>query len=444
MTERLPMKGWILVLAGLLAGMPVPSPVQAQEVAEATVTDIIEQEGFQPVTVAVPQPYLAAPDEILRRWGRDLRDTLVADLQFSQLFHLLPEAVYPDLPPYMGTGMDMTPWRANQVQFLVLLKVAREGDNPAIECRLWDTVADEMQLGRRYVWSPNLIRQIAHRFADEIVQHLFRIREKVFTSKIAFVSNRDGNKELYIMDYDGENQRRITRNTTLDLFPDLRPRHHQVVFSSFYRNMASLVIFDLLSGEQRTLMSRSGLNTTPEWSPDGSRIIFVSAMDGNAELYTVDAQGTGLRRLTFSPRIESSPTWSPTGKQIAFTSDRSGRPQIYVMDADGSNIRQVTKFGEYNDSAAWSPDGTRIAFVSRHGLQFDIYVLDMTTQEVIRLTENQGSNESPFWAPDGLHLVFASNRTGRYQIYTMDRWGRHVRQLTHLGDNTNPSWRPFE
>ncbi len=411
---------------------------------EATVTEIIEQEGFQPVTLAIPHPYLMVPEEDVRQWGRLLRDTLIHDLTFSQLFHVLPEAIYDELPPYMGESMDLMPWRANQVQFLVLLKVGRAGDNVVVECRLWDVAADEMRIGRRYVWSPKLVRKIAHRFADEIVQHLFRLREKIFTSKIAFVSNRDGNKEIYLMDYDGENVVRITQNQHLDLFPDLRPRHHQIVFSSFSKNMASLLIFDLLTGDRRTLVSRGGLNTTPEWSPDGQRIVFVSAMDGNAELYTVGADGTGLKRLTFSPAIESSPTWSPTGQQIAFTSDRTGRPQIYVMDSDGSNVRQMTKFGEYNDSAAWSPDGTRIAFVSRHGLQFDIYVLDLTNDSVIRLTENQGSNESPFWAPDGLHLVFSSNRSGRYQLYIMDRWGRNVRQLTFKGQNTNPSWRPFE
>lgn len=437
-------KVWPCLTTGFITFFYLATSVSAQSVSEVTVTDIIEQEGFQPVTLGIPFPYLNPPEEETRRWSKNLRETLIADLEFSQLFHLLPDPVYPDLPPYLGTSPKIEVWRANQVQFLILLKVERENSNAAVECRLWDVAADEMRLGRRYVWDPSLVRTIAHRFADEVVQHLFRIREKVFTSRITFVSTRDGNKEIYIADYDGENQRRITKNTNLDLFPDLRPRHHQVVFSSFYRNLASLVIFDLLSGEQRTLISRSGLNSTPEWSPDGQSIVFVSAMDGNAELYRVGADGTGLQRLTFSPAIESSPTWSPTGRQVAFTSDRTGRPQIYVMDVDGSNVRQVTNFGEYNDSAAWSPDGTRLAFVSRHGLQFDIYVLDLGSQEVIRLTENQGSNESPFWGPDGLHIVFASNRTGTYQLYTMDRWGHHTRQLTVHGENTNPSWRPFE
>lgn len=411
---------------------------------QAVVSDIIAAEGFQPIRVAVPRAWTAQADAELVEWAATLRKTLIDDLTFSRLFALLPEAAYDGLPPYRGETPDVTPWKAQQVQFLVLLKVGRDQQQIWAEARLWDVATDELRLGRRYTWNPKLVRQMAHHFADEILAALFGIRDRIFTSKIAFSSTRDGNPEIYVMDYDGENQTRITRNDYVDLFPDLRPRHHQLVFTSLRQGASALVLFDLITGQLRTLVDRGGLTSTPQWSPDGQRIAFVGAMDGNAEIYVINADGTGLRRLTFSKAIESSPAWSPSGNQIAFTSDRSGRPQIYVMDADGGNVRQLTFFGEYNDRPAWSPDGARLAFVSRQGLIFDIYVLDLTTNEVIRLTENQGSNESPAWGPDGIHLVFASNRTGRFQIYTMDRWGRDVRQLTHVGENKTPTWRPFE
>ena len=411
---------------------------------EGVIVGIIEKESFEPITLGLPFPYLMTPNEETRQLAQKVREVLIDDLKFSQLFHLLPEPVYTELPPYAGKPMDMLPWKANHVQFLILLKVGTEGDRVIVEARLWDVATNQMRIGRRYVWRKSLIRKIAHRFADEIIYQVFGLRTGLFESKIAFVSTRTGNKEIFVMDYDGKNQHRVTENKTLDLFPDLRPNHHQVVYTTFRGSTAALVFFDLLTGEYRQLIGKSGLNTLAEWSPDGKSIVFVSAMAGNAELYTIRADGSDLRRLTYSKAIESSPTWSPTGKHIAFTSDRSGTPQIYIMDADGSNVRRLTYFGDYNDSPAWSPDGVHVAFVSRHGLQFDIYVMDITTNEVIRLTENQGSNESPFWAPDGLHLVFSSNRTGKYQLYVMDRFGKNVRQLTFKGENTNPSWRTFE
>ncbi len=428
------------VAVWLVLGVTVVSAQQA----EVIISDVITRTGFEPIRIAIPRPYLIDVDDTVRRWAEELRQTLSDDLTFSRLFHLLPEAVVDTLPPYTGTTMDMTLWKANEVQFLVLLKVGRSGKQVLVEARLWDVATDDLRLGRRYTWKPALIRQIAHHFADDILTTVFGIRDRLFTSKILFSSTRTGNPEIFVMDYDGHNQVQITRNHFVDLFPDMRPRHHQIVFTSLRNGRSALIWYDLLTGQMKTLFDASGLNSTPRWSPDGRRIAFVSAMHGNAEIYVMNADGSGLRRLTFSPSIESSPTWSPSGTQIAFTSDRSGRPQIYIMDADGGNVRQVTHFGEYNDRPAWSPDGTRIAFVSRHGLQFDIYVLDLTTNEIIRLTEGAGSNESPAWAPDGIHIVFSSNRTGKYQIYVMDRWGQDVRQLTHRGENKTPSWRVYD
>ena len=134
----------------------------------------------------------------------------------------------------------------------------------------------------------------------------------VSAGKIVFVSSRDGTSsfEIYVMDVDGSNQRRLTDNSAWDL--------------------------------------------APTWSPDGSRIAFESNRDGNDEIYVMDADGSNQRRLTDNPAWDSFASWSPDGSRIAFSSKRDGNIEIYVMDADGSNQRRLTDNPAWDWLPSWS------------------------------------------------------------------------------------------
>jgi TolB protein len=281
-------------------------------------------------------------------------------------------------------------------------------------------------------------RHLAHRLANEIIYYLTG-EPGIFDSRICFISNRTGNKELYLCDYDGANVYQLTRNGSINVSPAFSPDGQTILFTSYMKDQPQLYQYRLSSGAVDPIASYPGLNTAARVSPDGKSMVCTLSRDGNPEIYILESNGKIKRRLTYSPATETSPCWSPTGKQVAFTSDRTGQPQIYVMDADGSNLQRLTFVGKYNDSPDWSPKGDKIAFVSRVDRGFNICTIDVTGDNFKVLTE-LGNNENPHWSPDGNHVVFSSTRTGAEEVYIMDLYGNEEKRLTTGGGNSSPAW----
>jgi TolB protein len=286
--------------------------------------------------------------------------------------------------------------------------------------------------------------------ADELHESQRSLRG-VARSKLAFASDRNRDpvantiekrevKEIYIADYDGANQRRITINRTLNITPNWSPDGRSIAYTSYRKTLPDILISNIFVGTLEEPSKGQGQNFLPVFSPDGKQIAFMSNRDGNSELYIMNRDGSDVRRLTNNPAIDSTPTWSPTGSQIAFTSDRTGTPQIYVVGTDGSGLRRLT-FESYADRATWSPAPyNEIAFAARTGPGFDIKVLSLADGQPRQITFGEGTNESPAWSPNGRHLAFVSTRAGRSQIFTVDRDGNNVRQITREGNNSTPNW----
>lgn len=422
----------IILLALALPAFAQPQDDQSKTVAVGTVQG--KQEAYP---VLVPKAFLATSDA--GAIADDLRNVFNSDLTNSDLFDLIDPSPY---PAYNGeTKLDN--YKNSPAVYVALFKIGLAGNELDVEARFYDLKSQQLIVGKVYKWDKKFVRQIAHRFADEIFYRLTGFKG-IFTSKVAFTSDRTNNKEVFLMDYDGFNQKQITISTTLNLSPDLSPDGKKLAYTSFRTESGkagtAIVVFSIYTGEKRFLFSKGTLNSTPRWTPDSTKLAFTSNVSGNAELYVINADGSGLRQLTFNRAIETSPSWNPKSGQIAFTSDRSGSPMIFIMNDDGTNESRLTYVGEYNESAAWSPDGSRLAYVSRSGINFDIYVVDMANNIVTRLTQNEGSNENPCWAPDSRHIAFSSNRTGAFQIWSMLYDGTKPRQLTREGNNTHPSW----
>ena len=184
-------------------------------------------------------------------------------------------------------------------------------------------------------------------------------------AQIVFVSDRNGNNEIYVMDIDGKNSRNLTNNRDKDYSPSWSPDGERIAFSSRrdgnFRNKFGLTdeiyVMDVDGGNQRRLTNNRGWDWYPSWSPDGERIAFASDRRGdfvNFEIYVMDADGGNPRRLTENRHEDSSPSWSPDGKRITFNSRRDGNLEIYVMDANGGNQQRLTNNNRQDDfQPAW-------------------------------------------------------------------------------------------
>jgi TolB protein len=354
---------------------------------------------------------------------------LTRDIAYSDVFAIAP------LPPGVPPTVDAA--RQAGAHHLLKLNVFREGDDFVIEAELFD-MTGARQLGQRYRATAAALTRTAHTIANDVLR-MVSGRKGIFMTQIAYASNRSGHWEIWLMDWDGANQRQITTHRTISILPSWSPDNERMVYTSFIGGTSNMWLVNRRGGGRIRLNSGLNLNTSATFSPVSNDIAFVGSTNGNPDIYLIRDDGSNLRRLTTSNSIESTPEWSPNGRQISFTSGRSGNPQIYLMDAEGTNVRRISYDGDWNDDATWSPDGEHIAYTSRVGGRFQIRVHNTVTGES-RIIAGRGSNEQPSWSPDGKWLVFQSNRTGKWQVYRVRVDGTDLLQLTFDGENREPDW----
>jgi TolB protein len=398
-------------------------------------------EGMPMILLALPEFVVRSASSLVQSAAQEIRQTLSDDVKYSRIFQLLPKDYYGYIRPLNPDKIFFKDWDSIQAKLLVIGEVREDGGRIVFDGKIYDVKSERFIVGKRYQAEKNGLRLVAHKMADELLK--LHGEKPIFTTKVAFVSNRDGNDEITMMDYDGAAQTRITFNKVKDYMPAWSPDQRTIAFTSYRGGTAGLYLRNIYEGKE-TLISAKGMNYSAAFSPDGKKLAFCSSMteEGNTEIYVLDLETMKTKRLTFNSATETAPSWSPTGREIAFTTDRLGafNPQIYIMDAEGSNIRKASFGGNYHDAPAWAPTSERIAFVSRVDNALDIYILNLRTNQISKLTENNVRNESPSWSPDGRHVVFASNLSGSVQIYTVDYDGANLRRLTDRGENKLPNW----
>ena len=323
-------------------------------------------------------------------------------------------------------------------------------DKLTVQGWLYDVknTASPQVLGKQYADAPteNAARLIAHKFADEIIMRLGGGIAGICESQIYFVSDRSGHKEIWVMDYDGSNQRQLTHLDSIALSPRISPDGSRLAFSSLTKNGWDIMMYSLDLNRMVSFPRFGGTNLSPAWSGDGLKLGFSSSRAGESQIYVSDASGGNVRRLTSNKGPDVSPVWNrKTGAQIAFVSGQTGLPQIYTMEADGTNQQRVTDQG-YAVSPAWAPNGQflSLAWVRKYGPgepgASDIYLMDIASKQWVQLTHDGGRNDFPSWSPDGRHIVFQSSRSGKEEIWMMLADGTKTRQLTFTGRNTQPNW----
>ena len=425
-----------------------PAPQQQSEVRM-----VINGPAGVPPKVAMA-PFIAlSPDAETVAAAKTIGDVLSDDLAYEREFYMLGKDVLATIPK--ATSMDAIPleqYKELNANAVVIGSVRKTGNGVAVQVRVIDVETGKTAFGKEYSGSVANPRAYAHTASDEIFKQWVGLNG-VARTKLTFSSDRDGErmkgpagdreiKEVYIADYDGANQRRVTATHTLNITPVWAPDGKSIAYTSYRRGYQDIFVSYIYEGRMETPAdgSWSRQNYLPIFSPDGTKIAFTSTRDGNPEIYVMNRDGSGIRRLTDNPAIDVTPTWSPSGNQIAWTSDRTGNPQVYVMNADGTGQRRITTSG-YCDRPTWSPDPfNEIAYAMRTGGGFDVMVFSFASGESRRITDGIGSNESPAFSPNGRHIAFASTRLGKQQIFTIARDGNDLRQITREGNNGYPNW----
>jgi TolB protein len=438
------------------AGQPAAPTTQQNQVAV-----IITPGGDPklPPKLAVP-PFIAlTSDAETLAAAKVLSDVLWDDLEFEKEFYMIPRDTYRSIP--QPASLDQVPldrWKELNADGVLVGSVQKTPTGVRVQFRLINVASGTSAMGREYSGSaasvqPTGVRLYAHTIADEIHKEQ-RALDGVARTKLAFTSDRDGERlrgpvtdrgisNLYISDYDGARQQRVTISKALDIAPVWDHESRALAFSSWRSGYQDLYILFPYGGGQ---MQNPGKGTAekqnylPSWSPDGSKLAFTSSRDGNAEIYIMNRDGSGVQRLTNHPAIDVTPTWSPTGAQLAFTSDRTGSPQIFIVNADGSGLQQITRESRC-DRPTWSPAPlNEIAYASQTGPGNIIKIFDFATRSTRALTDNIGNNESPAFSPGGRHVAFVSTRAGKEQIFVIHRDGSGLKQITRTGTNRYPNW----
>ena len=286
-------------------------------------------------------------------------------------------------------------------------------------------------------------KKVARDFAADILQQFGR--KSLSGTKIFFVSDRTGAKEIWSMDYDGSNQKQMTFYKTASFDPAVSADGGMFAFRTLVKSGWQIMVHSADSLRKLPFYNMvTSTIETPSFTPDGKHMLFSATVDGWLQIVQTDLNGGNLTRLSRVRALEVSPEVSPTtGRDVLFISGRSGIEQLWRMSIDGGDIEMITSGEGYVANPAWSPNGRFIAFAWTGGYEkgaYSLFTMDIASKKYTQLKPNAGKNEHPWWAPDGVHLVYQSTQGRVTQIYSMLADGTQSQRLTSAGNNMQPVW----
>jgi len=388
--------------------------------------------------------------------AQEFFQTMNSDMDFSDMFELLPLTRLPERKGYLNG------YKILGVEFLIQSEVQKNvAGKFEATVRLWDVNKGMVLLARRYPFvssSGQVGRELAHFSANDIVQTLTG-EPGIFRTRILLSCGKKNIRELYIMDFDGQNVRQLTHDRNMVLSPSWAQDGKRILFTAYRASKPkafvnpNLYLMDLVSNKTQSISREQGLNSGGVFRPGHNQIAFVFSKKGRPELFLRDLTANTIMKLTESQSsyFTVEPSWNPNGTQLAYSSHAYAKkdeshPHIYIANANGANRKRLTFAGTYNSSPNWSPKGDKIAFSGQENRanNFNIFTVNPNSGEIQRLTDGSDSKENPSFSPDGRFIAFSGNSGGSYRIYVMTAGGTRIRALTNpaLGSCKQPAWSP--
>ncbi len=394
----------------------------------------INKPGQEKIPIAIPEFMMEGKgaDEIAQK----MLGVLKNDLEFTGLFEiLLPETF---LEKSIKEDIDFKKWYLIGAHLLVKGGIKTDDNMVEAELSLYDVKLGRRLVGKKYYGKQGQCRYIVHKYADEVMKALTG-EPGIFQTKITFVRGTSGNKEIYLMDFDGYNVQPLTQLNTISLSPTWHPEGDKLLFTSYKGKRPEVYLLELGSGQIKRLIHYPGINIAPAFSPDGKDIAVTLNKRGKQGIYLVDKKGDIKKCLVEHWGINVSASFSPDGKKIAFVSDRGGSPQIYTLGLNTGSINRLTFEGSYNTSPVWSLKGDYIAYTGIVDGHFQIFMIEPNGNNLRQLTYDKVNHESPSFSPDGHFLAFSQQG----KIYVLRLFDGHSFPISGVLDmQTQPRWSP--
>ncbi|HET8654872.1 MAG TPA: hypothetical protein VFL93_05120 [Longimicrobiaceae bacterium] len=418
----------------LLALVLLPRLASAQE-PEGVRLGLLYQPEYEPGFVVLPFSATAGAERAAGMVPGIIRQ----DLDYSDRVK-----VHEATGAVAGQPVNVALWKTRGADWVLDGALAPRPGGLALHVVLHDAVYGTTKADETFdlppVGDPGF-RMAVHALSDRVIRWVTGDPGMAAT-RIAFVLQGRGSKEIYLVDSDGENVQRITSDGSLALSPAWAPDGRHLAYTSYRSGRPMLYERDLQTGRDRLISDRQGLNITPAYSPDGRLIAFGTTVAGNTEVATYDrARSCCLAQQTHGRAFDSlSPSFSPDGSRFAFVSNRLGMPQIYVMPL-GGEPQLVSEYATngYNTAPDWSPRGPQLVYSSRIRGQHQILLQDLD-KGTRRLLTNEGNNEDPSWAPDGRHVVFSSRDRDGGGLFVLDSVSGRIRPLLRGSGYALPAW----
>jgi TolB protein len=443
-------QGVVAALALVAAGLVLVGSASAQDELPGVSLGLIYATSYRPALAVAPFTGSFGGDDL----APQVEAIIGRDLRASDRFEVMDS-----LPAgLVGESVDYAIWDRIGAVWLVSGEVEAAGEGYVLIVELHDVVYGEVSERGRFRL-PSVtdedFRMSVHRASDEIVQWATG-DPGMAASRIAFtMTDRQGDKDVYVIDSDGENLQRVTRYNSLTESPAWSADGQRLAFTSWKSGVPRIYEIDRFGGNERMLPAVRGAGDyiTPAYSPDGRTIAFsVLGGDSRSGIFTYDLERECcLTYLSGGPWYDLSPTYSPDGRWLAFNTLRFGTdvPQVMLMPAEGGPAETLSPYeyggGGFYTSPDWSPTGDLVAFHGRIDFRGRYHILVAKLEDdgrVLRQLTSEGNNEDPSWAPDGRHLVFVGERSWGFGLMIVDVTTGRIRSLLGGRRVGLPDWSP--